>query len=88
MALPEIEEVFGKDLVFELKALFCDPFGHNLRNELAHGLLDDGDCRSAASIYAWWLGLKLVFNTWWNTRAANVQEGEQATRESEDATNA
>lgn len=88
MVLPEIEEVFGKDLVFELKALFCDPFGHNLRNELAHGLLDDGDCRSAASIYAWWLGLKLVFNTWWNTRAANVQEGERATRESEDATNA
>lgn len=88
MALPEIEDVFGKDLVFELKALFCDPFGHNLRNELAHGLLDDGDCRSAASIYAWWLGLKLVFNTWWNTRAANVQEGARATRESEDATNA
>lgn len=88
MALPETEDVFGKDLVFELKALFCDPFGHNLRNELAHGLLDDGDCRSAASIYAWWLGLKLVFNTWWNTRAANVQEGERATRESEDATNA
>lgn len=88
MALPETEDVFGKDLVFELKALFCDPFGHNLRNELAHGLLDDGDCRSAASIYAWWLGLKLVFNTWWNSRAASVQDGEPATREGEDATNA
>ncbi|GAB1833531.1 DUF4209 domain-containing protein [Achromobacter xylosoxidans] len=83
MALPETEDVFGKDLVFELKALFCDPFGHNLRNELAHGLLDDGDCRSAASIYAWWLGLKLVFNTWWNTRAANAQDGEKVDKEGE-----
>ncbi|MFC3337115.1 DUF4209 domain-containing protein [Paracandidimonas soli] len=83
MALPETEDVFGKDLVFEFKALFCDPFGHNLRNELAHGLLDDGDCRSAASIYAWWLSLKLVFNTWWNTRAASVQDEEKVDKEGE-----
>lgn len=83
MALPETEDVFGKDLVFELKVLFCDPFGNNLRNELAHGLLDDGDCRSAASIYAWWLGLKLVFNTWWNSRAANAQDGEKVDKEGE-----
>jgi len=83
MALPETEDVFGKDLVFEFKALFCDPFGHNLRNELAHGLLDDGDCRSAASIYAWWLGLKLVFNTWWNTRASSVQDEEKVDKEGE-----
>lgn len=83
MALPETEDVFGKDLVFEFKALFCDPFGHNLRNELAHGLLDDGGCRSAASIYAWWLGLKLVFNTWWNSRAANAQDGQKDDKEGE-----
>lgn len=51
-------------------------------------LIDDGDCQSATSIYAWWLGLKLVFNTWWNTLAASVQDGERATREGEDATNA
>lgn len=69
MALPEAEGVFGKDLVFELRALLCDPFGPNLRNELAHGLLDDADCSSAASVYTWWLGLRLVFNTWWRVQA-------------------
>jgi hypothetical protein len=69
MALSEVEAIFGKDLVFELKALLCDAFGPNLRNELAHGLLDDSDCRSPAAIYAWWLGLKLVFNTWWSAQA-------------------
>ena len=66
MDLPEAEQVFGKDLAFEFKTLFCDAFGPNLRNELAHGLLDEDACHSPHAIYAWWLGLRLVFNTWWN----------------------
>ena len=66
MDLPEVEKVFGVDLGFELRALFCDPFGPNLRNELAHGLLDEGACQSIYGIYAWWFTLRLVFNTWWN----------------------
>lgn len=66
MKLAEVETVFGEDLAFEIRSLFCDPFGPNLRNEVAHGLLDDGDCRSTYSVYAWWFGLKLVFNTYWN----------------------
>jgi hypothetical protein len=66
MEVPETEKVFGADLGFEIRALFCDPFGPNLRNELAHGLLDDQACQSIYSIYAWWFGLKLVFNMFWN----------------------
>jgi hypothetical protein len=76
MDLPEAEQVFGKDLAFELKALFCDPFGPNLRNELAHGLLDEDACHSPFAIYAWWLGLRLVFKTWWNMAHKNSTEGE------------
>lgn len=66
MGLPETEAVFGKDLSFEIKALFCDALGPNLRNELAHGLLDDDSFQSIHAIYAWWMGLRLVFNTFWN----------------------
>lgn len=62
MEQPEVEQVFGPDLAFEIRALFCDAFGPNLRNELAHGLLDDGDGNSIYSVYAWWLALRLVFN--------------------------
>jgi hypothetical protein len=73
MEMPEAEKVFGKDLVFELRALLCDAFGPNLRNELAHGLLDDYACRSVYSIYTWWLALKLVFNNFWvSTRKADT----------------
>jgi len=75
MELPEVTQIFGEDLSFELKALFCDAFGPNLRNEIAHGLLDDEACHSTYAIYSWWFGLKLVFNTFWNVkRKADVEK--------------
>ena len=77
MDLPQTEEIFGEDLSFEIKALFCDPFGPNLRNELAHGLLGDRACESTSAIYAWWFGLKLVFNTFWNASCSNAESKEQ-----------
>ena len=64
--LPETKEIFGEDLTFELKALFCSPYGANLRNEVAHGLIEEAKCFSTHSVYAWWFSLKLAFNTWWN----------------------
>lgn len=76
MDLPQTEKIFGSNLTFEIKALFCDPFGPNLRNELAHGLLDDGGCYSSPAIYAWWTGLKLVLNTYWNALRNNVRGSE------------
>ena len=68
MELPEAVQIFGEDLSFEIKALFCDPFGPNLRNELAHGLLDNEACQSIYSIYAWWFGLRIAFNMFWNAK--------------------
>ena len=77
MKSPSTEKIFGENLSFEIKALFCDPSGPNLRNELAHGLLDDETCQSAYAIYAWWLGLKLVFNTFWNASRNETESNEQ-----------
>ena len=64
--LPEVSAIFGEDLAFEFKALFCDAFGPNLRNEVAHGLLDASSCQTAQTFYAWWLVLRVTFNTFWN----------------------
>jgi len=76
MELPEVMQIFGEDLSFELKALFCDAFGPNLRNVLAHGLLDDDACQSPYAIYAWWFGLKLLFKAFWNAkRKADLEKG-------------
>lgn len=79
MDLPESTKVFDKDLRFEIKALFCDPFGPNLRNELAHGLLDDATCQSVYAVYAWWFGLRVVVNTFWNARTQRGMEADVET---------
>jgi hypothetical protein len=71
---PETAKIFGDDLAFEIKALFCDPRGPNLRNEAAHGLLDYDASESIYGVYAWWLTLKVVFSTFWNAMRSTVVE--------------
>lgn len=77
----ESETIFGEDLTFEMKALFCDPFGPNMRNELAHGLIDEKSCQSSYAIYAWWFGLRLVLNAFWNATQTNSESEEDEFRE-------
>jgi hypothetical protein len=42
----------------------CDKSGPNLRNEVAHGLATQDLCESAHALYAWWLILQLVAETY------------------------
>jgi len=60
---PDIEKLVDKNLFFELKALLSDAAGPNLRNEMAHGLLEADRAESVYAIYLWWLCLRLVINT-------------------------
>jgi hypothetical protein len=63
MELPEALKLFGEDLTFEIKSVFTDALGFNLRNEVAHGLLDDNTSSSIHTIYAWWTVLRLVIRS-------------------------
>ena len=63
----KFEDIFGKDLSFELKALFCDGAGPNLRNKVAHGLLTSYEMNSVYSVYCWWFCFKLVYINFYNT---------------------
>lgn len=71
-------EVFGADLAFEIRALFAGPLGPNVRNDIAHGLVDDSSTTSGTSVYVWWLALKLAFIPYWNalhdTEVAEARE--------------
>ena len=58
--VPASEKIFGKDQTYEIKTVFCDQFGPNLRNNIGHGLLDDQEYGYAE--YAWWFGLKQVLS--------------------------
>lgn len=70
MALDGVDDVLSPNLAFEIRAMFCNPHGPNLRNDVAHGLLDDDQSNSLHSAYAWWMMLRMVFVAWWNSKRA------------------
>ncbi|GAA0597899.1 DUF4209 domain-containing protein [Kribbella sandramycini] len=74
LAQDGIEEHFGRDLTLELRALLTEQEGANLRNEIAHGLLDDDASWSSSAIYCWWLLLRLVVTPVWRMRQSEVDE--------------
>nr|WP_181062999.1 DUF4209 domain-containing protein [Pseudoclavibacter sp. RFBI5] len=78
MSRDAVVEIFGPDITFEIRALFCGPIGPNLRNEFAHGLTGDASVGSANALYCWWFMLRLVFVPFYNrlhdARAADNQE--------------
>ncbi|WP_283184414.1 DUF4209 domain-containing protein [Pseudomonas svalbardensis] len=83
-----VDEVFGADIVFEIKAQFCSAFGPNLRNAFAHGLMDDNDFYSVDAVYAWWFILKWVAMVYWAQSAQNhraAADAQRATANGEDA---
>jgi hypothetical protein len=63
--LPEAAAVLGGGMVMELKALLVDQQAANLRNTIAHGLIDDARAWSYDSAYVWWLCLRLVVQPLW-----------------------
>ena len=69
MEMQETIDLFGEDLTFEIKSVFTDALGFNLRNEVAHGLVDDNTSSSIQTIYAWWMVLRLVIRSLADTRS-------------------
>ena len=77
MDLPEAIQVFGEDLWFEVKSIFTDSLGSNLRNEVAHGLLNDSSSSSISTIYAWWMVLRLVVHSLVGVSSTEEKSGEE-----------
>jgi|GEM_PF-6223011 len=57
----ELKDVLSEDLLFDLDGLLNQPFGDNLRHELAHGLCETSKMSSYLGLYTWWLTLKVCF---------------------------
>lgn len=83
--MTETEDIFGAGMVMEMKAMLVVQGGPNLRNDVAHGLLDDNSAWSYSALYMWWFCLRLV--TWpviemmdrARTQAAEAGEDSMAT---------
>lgn len=57
--MAETKALLGEDEHFEMESLLVHDAGANLRNRLAHGLLDDG-AHQALLVYFWWKVLRYV----------------------------
>ncbi len=55
----EITSIFDKNTLFDLKCLLVERADSNLRNRMAHGLINDGGFMSGVMVYTWWLTLRL-----------------------------
>jgi len=61
LAAPKVVELFGENLVYELRTLLIEKGGPNLRHLSMHGVMSPGEYRSLQSFYAWRLMLKMTF---------------------------
>ena len=58
--MDEAADVLGAGTIMELRSLLVVQGGPNLRNDTAHGLLDDAAAWGLTSVYLWWFCLRLV----------------------------
>lgn len=56
---PSVNDLFGEDVVFEMRGLLVEQGSSNLRNRLAHGMLEYGELVGDAAVFVWWLILRL-----------------------------
>lgn len=83
MENPAVDQVLGPSVAWEIRALFCDNLGPNMRNEIAHGLVDDGIGNSVFACYAWWIMLRLVMTAFW-TASGPTPAGSQPTAQADE----
>ena len=56
----KLPEVLGEDMLYELRTLMAGRLGPNLRNSIAHGLLDKQSLNGEMGFYLWWVLLRLT----------------------------
>lgn len=64
-------KIFGEDIIFVLRAVMTEEYGGNIRNLLAHGLLNYEQLQSSQSAFCWWLVLRLSMTPFLNSITTN-----------------
>jgi len=57
---PKLPDILGEQMVFDLRGILIEKFGHNLRNAHAHGLMVEGERYDTATRYFWWQVIHLL----------------------------
>lgn len=57
---PDMDRIFGVDLMFDIEMLFVHQPGPALRHKVAHGMLPAGGCFHHDAVYGCWLAFRLT----------------------------
>lgn len=77
LAFPKVKECFDEDFLLSLHAIFCSKFGMNIRNAIAHGMVDDDKFNTYHALYVWWFIFKMCYcytRDEWHCYRGKVQE--------------
>jgi len=78
LIMKELNEIMPEDIVFDLRGLLIERYGSNLRNRMAHGLIDYNEYKFSFEIrYLWWLTLSLCYLWKIGSRCSNEEQVEQ-----------
>jgi len=74
----DVKRIIEEDLLFDLQSLMVEPgLGANIRNQLAHGLMDFDQFYAAEAVYAWWLIWRICcFPSLMRMQAETAQPGQ------------
>lgn len=72
--LPEVKEAFEEDFIFNLRVHYTSKYGFAMRNNVGHGLEDDGLLNSYNGLAVWWYTFRLCCQYSFNLRKAIVEK--------------
>lgn len=82
--VPKLRTLYDEATIFDWESLLTEKAGTNLRNELAHGLIEPG-AREAECAYLWWTVLRCVVAPILSAARSAVLSGEDGQATSTDA---
>ncbi|WID97258.1 DUF4209 domain-containing protein [Bosea vestrisii] len=56
----KLREILDEDMLYELRTLMAGRLGPNLRNSIAHGLLNESALNGEMGFYLWWVIVRLI----------------------------
>lgn len=74
LSLQGVKEQLDEDFLLALKTIFCSKFGFNMRNNIAHGLMEDNNFNSYNALYTWWFIFKMCYMFCGELRLNNFQK--------------
>ncbi len=59
LKLPKINECVDAKILFNIRMIFTSVYGFNIRNKIAHGIMDDEDFKLTDCFFTWWFVLRI-----------------------------